>query len=75
MAWIICPNCGAKRDTSGRYTSPEKQERGNRELSEEHLSGRCQDKPSEESTELLSEQWFNKLKDRLSAATSSPGGA
>lgn len=22
MAWVICPNWGAKHDTSGRYTSP-----------------------------------------------------
>lgn len=22
MAWIISPNCGAKHDTSSRYTSP-----------------------------------------------------
>ncbi|MFC4506609.1 MULTISPECIES: hypothetical protein [Streptomyces] len=52
MAWIISPNCGAKRDTSGCYTSPETQERDNRELSEGHLSGKFQAKPSEANTEL-----------------------
>ncbi|WP_371648780.1 hypothetical protein [Streptomyces mirabilis] len=52
MAWIISPNCGAKRDTSARYTSPEDQERDNREWSEGHRSGKCQAKPSEANTEL-----------------------
>ncbi|MEU9267194.1 hypothetical protein AB0E04_17330 [Streptomyces sp. NPDC048251] len=49
------------------------QERDNREWSEGHLSGRCQAKPSEESSELLPEQRFNELKGRLITATGSPG--
>ncbi|MEV7952998.1 hypothetical protein [Streptomyces sp. NPDC088141] len=52
MTRIFCPNCGAKRDTSTRYTYPEDRERDNREWSEGHLSGKCQANPSEASTEL-----------------------
>lgn len=53
MAWIICLSCGAKRDTSARYTSPEDQKRDNREWCEGHLSGKRQAKPSEASNELF----------------------
>ncbi|MFD7669064.1 hypothetical protein [Streptomyces sp. NPDC059788] len=53
MAWIICLNYGAKRDTSARCTSPKDQERDNREWSGGHLSGTFQAQPSEESTELF----------------------
>ncbi|WP_405776168.1 hypothetical protein [Streptomyces sp. NBC_01538] len=49
------------------------QERDNRERSEGHLSGRCQAKHSEESSELLPGQRFNELKGQLITATGSPG--
>jgi hypothetical protein len=39
--WITCPNCGEKRDTSGRYTSPANQEHDARCWKEEHESGNC----------------------------------
>lgn len=53
--WTICPNCGEKRDNSGRYTSPASQERDRRRWSEEHLSGKCavrseSDSPAEENS-------------------------
>jgi hypothetical protein len=38
---ITCPNCGEKRDTSGRYTSPANQARARAQWAEEHESGRC----------------------------------
>lgn len=29
-SWITCPNCGEKRDASGRYTSPANREKDQR---------------------------------------------
>ena len=39
--YVTCPNCGEKRDTSGRYTSPANREHDQRWWAEEHLSGKC----------------------------------
>lgn len=39
--WITCPNCGEKRDASGRYTSPENARRDREQWAAEHESGRC----------------------------------
>ncbi|MDP9904762.1 hypothetical protein [Arthrobacter bambusae] len=39
--WTTCPNCGEKRDSSGRYTSPANQEHDRPWWAEEHLSGKC----------------------------------
>lgn len=46
--YVTCPNCGVKRDVSGRYTSPANQKRDHRWWTEEHLSGDCgtENKPS-----------------------------
>ncbi|GAB3944048.1 hypothetical protein GCM10029976_067560 [Kribbella albertanoniae] len=41
MAWIRCPHCDEKRDTSGRYTSPTNAKRDHDWWLEEHISGRC----------------------------------
>ncbi len=38
---ITCPNCGEKRDTSNRYTSPANAEKDARDWAEQHESGKC----------------------------------
>jgi DNA polymerase I-like protein with 3'-5' exonuclease and polymerase domains len=41
MTWITCPNCGEKRDTSNRYTSPANAEKDARDWKRDHKSGAC----------------------------------
>lgn len=73
---VDCPNCGEKQDICGRYTSPANRELDQRQWAEEHLTGNCvADGATQEDANTAStpEERFNELKDRLIAATGSPG--